>query len=70
MSPEEVSGCMMRNNKLYLSNVNKDGNWQVCMHCIHVRKGTSEAPRTHFRVCKISKFPGGVPQDPFTQTIV
>ena len=40
-----------------LNAVNEDGNWQVCMYCMHARKGASEAPRTHFRACKIAKFP-------------
>jgi len=34
------------------------------MYCMDAQKGASEAPRTHFRACKISKFPGGVPPDP------
>ena len=42
---------------------NEDCNWHVymhCMDCMHERKGASEAPRTHFRASKISKFPGGM----------
>ena len=42
---------------------NEDCNWHVymhCMYCMHAQKGASEAPRTHFRANKISKFPGGV----------
>ena len=39
----------------------EDGNLQVYMYCVHARKRTSGAPRTHF--CKISKFPGGMPPD-------
>ena len=31
------------------------------MYCMHAQKGASEAPRTHFRACKISTFPGGTP---------
>ena len=46
----------------------EDGNLQVYMYCVHVRKRASGAPRTHFRACKISKFPGGMPPDP-THTI-
>ena len=42
----------------------EDGNLQVYMHCVHARKRASGAPRTHFRACKISKFPGGVLPDP------
>ena len=34
------------------------------MYCMHAQKRASEAPRTHLRACKISKFPGGVPPDP------
>ena len=33
------------------------------MYCVHARKSASGVPRTHFRACKISKFPGGVPPD-------
>ena len=47
-----------------LKPLNEDGNWQVCMYCMYVRKGASEAPWTHFRACKIVKFPGGVSPDP------
>ena len=36
------------------------------MYCMHARKRASEAPRTHFRACNISKLPGGVPPDPLT----
>ena len=42
----------------------EDSNLQVYMYCVHTRKRASGAPRTHSRACKISKFPGGVPQDP------
>jgi len=42
----------------------------VCTACIQARKGASEAPRTHFRACKILKFPQGVPQTPLTQSIL
>ena len=42
----------------------EDGNLQVYMYCVHARKRASGAPRTHFRACKISNFPGGVPPDP------
>jgi len=35
----------------------------VCTACMH-KNGTSEAPRTHFRARKSSKFSGGVPQTP------
>ena len=45
----------------------EDSNLQVYMYCVHTRKRASGAPRTHSRACKISKFPGGVPQDPLTQ---
>ena len=34
------------------------------MYCVHAQKIASEAPRTHFRACKISKFPGSVPPHP------
>ena len=34
------------------------------MYCVHARKRASGAPRTHFRACKISTYPGGVPPDP------
>ena len=34
------------------------------MYCVHARKIASEAPRTHFRACKISKFPGSVSPTP------
>ena len=34
------------------------------MYCMYARKEASEAPRTHFRACKIAKFPGGVPPPP------
>ena len=41
------------------------------MYCMYARKEASEAPRTHFRACKIAKFPGGVPPDPpLTQAIL
>ena len=47
----------------HLKLVNEDGNLQVCMYCMHAQKGASaEAPRTHFRACKTSKFSGGMPQ--------
>ena len=42
----------------------EDGNLQVYMYCVHARKSASGAPKTHFRACKISKFPGGMPPDP------
>ena len=52
---------------------NEDCNWHVymhCMDCMHEQKGASEAPRTHFRANKISKFPWGrAPQTPLTQSI-
>ena len=36
----------------------------------HAQKGASEAPRTHFRACKISNFPiEGMPPAPLTQSI-
>ena len=41
----------------------EDGNLQIYMYCVHARKRASGAPRTHFRACKISKCPGGVPPD-------
>ena len=47
-----------------LKPLNEDGNLQVCMYCMHARKGASEALRTHFRACKISKFSGRVSPDP------
>ena len=31
---------------------------------VHARTRASGTPRTHFRPCAISKFPGGVPPDP------
>ena len=34
--------------------VNKDSNLQVYIYCKHAHKEASEAPRTHFRACKIS----------------
>ena len=38
---------------------------------MHAQKGISGAPRTHFRACKISKYPGGVPPaPPLTQSIL
>ena len=42
------------------------GNLQVYiyMYCVHARKRALGAPRTHFRACKISRFPGGMPPDP------
>ena len=49
-----------------LKPLNEDGNLQpagICMYCMHAQKGASEAPRTHFRACKSSKFSGGVPPD-------
>ena len=36
------------------------GNLQVYMYCVHAQKTALGAPRTHFRECKISKFPGGM----------
>ena len=48
-------------NCTFLKLLNEDGNLQVCMYCMHAWKEDSEDPRTHFRVCKISKFPGGMP---------
>ena len=39
-----------------LKPLNEDGNFQVCMCCMHARKGASESPRTHFS--------GGVSPDP------
>ena len=33
-------------------------------------KGASEAPRTHFRAFKISKFSEGMPLDPLTQSLL
>ena len=47
-----------------LKPLNEDGYLKVCMYCMHARKGASEALRTHFRACKISKFSGRVPPDP------
>ena len=42
----------------------EDGNLQVyrCTVCMHEKEPRS--PQTHFRACKISKFPGDVPPDP------
>ena len=42
----------------------------ICTVCTHEK--ASGAPRTHFRACKISTFPGGVPPDPplLTQSIL
>ena len=34
------------------------------MYDMHAHKGASEAPRTHFRACKISKFSGSMPSTP------
>ena len=34
------------------------------LYVLYVQKGASEAPRTHSRACKISKFSGDVPPDP------
>ena len=50
----------------------EDSNLQVYMYCVHARKKASGAPRprTHFRACKLSKFPGGVPPDTLTQSIL
>ena len=48
----------------YLKPLIEDGNLHVYMYCVHVRKRASGAPKTHFRACEISKFPGGVPPDP------
>ena len=42
-----------------LKPLNEDGNWQVCVHACSKR-----SLRTHFRACKISKFPGGMPPVP------
>ena len=39
------------------------------MYYVHARKRASGAPRTHFRECKISKFPGGVPPDPLALSV-
>ena len=45
----------------------EDGNLQVCMYCVHARKGASEAPRTRFRSMK---FLGACPQTPLAQSII
>ena len=34
------------------------------LYVLYAQKGASEAPRTHSRACKISKFSGDVPPDP------
>ena len=47
----------------------EDGNLKVGMHCTHA-KAASEAPRTHFRACKISIFPGDMPPDPLAQSLL
>ena len=46
------------------------GNLQVCMYCMHAQKGGSEAPRTHFRACKVYKFSERVPPDPLTKSLL
>ena len=38
------------------------------MYCMHLQKGVSEAPRTHFRARTSSKFSG--PQTPLPQSIL
>ena len=48
----------------------EDGNLQVYMYCVHARKRASGPPRTHYRACKISKFPGGEPPGPLAQSIL
>ena len=40
------------------------------MYCVHARKRAPGAPKTHFTARKISKFPGGVPQTPLTQSVL
>ena len=40
------------------------------MFCVHARKRTSGAPRTHFRACKISNFWGRAPRPPRTILIL
>ena len=40
------------------------------MFCVDAQKGTSGAPRTHFRACKISKFYGGAPPDPLAPSVL
>ena len=47
----------------------EDSILQVYMYYVHARKRASGAPRTHFRECKISKFPGGVPPDPLALSL-
>ena len=42
----------------------EDGNLLVYMYCVHAQRRDSGATRTHFRACRISKSPGGVPPDP------
>ena len=47
----------------------EDGDLQVCMYCMHARKRTSGAPRTHFRACNISNFLGAYGR-PFVSKLV
>ena len=35
--------------------------WYICIAADACTKRASRAPRTHFRECKISQFPGGAP---------
>ena len=39
------------------------------MYCVYAQKGASEAPRTHFKACKIAKFHGSVPPDPASHNL-
>ena len=46
------------------------GNLQVYMYCVHAQKGTSGAPRTHFRALKSQHFLGAYPQTPLAPSIL
>ena len=50
-----------------LKPLNKDGNWQVGMYCMHARKGTSKAPEHTSEYVKSLNFLGACPQTPLTQ---
>ena len=63
--------CRLKENLREEDSLSTRDNWPVPtvsfvqrFYCVRARKRASGAPRTHFRACKSSKFPGGVSPDP------
>ena len=54
-----------------LKAINEDGNWQVCMYCMHIyEKEPQWAPEHSSEHLKSQNFLGPCPQIPLTQSVV